>query len=173
MMVLYSAYVGVYYNVIIAYSVYYFFASLDSTLPWIDCDNYWNSDFCGSKVASYDNITLASVLTKNNIAFNATNITSVAHSLKISAAEEYYYKHILNKVEDMDGEGAHDIVWQIVVVLLVAWTVVFFSLIRGIKSSGKVVWFTAIFPYSAFGMRYFHKIVKHMFTCFIFHFFHI
>ena len=47
----------------------------------------------------------------------------------------------------MNAENSHDLVWQIVVCLLIAWTVVFFSLIRGIKSSGKVVWFTALFPY--------------------------
>ena len=147
MMVLYSAYVGIYYNVIIAYSVYYFFSSLDSKLPWIDCNNYWNTDFCGSKVDTYSNTTLTNILNTNNISYTQDNLTSVVKSVKISPAEEYYYNHILKRVPDMDGENAHDIVWQIVVVLLVAWTVVFFSLIRGIKSSGKVVWFTAIFPY--------------------------
>ena len=37
--------------------------------------------------------------------------------------------------------------WQLVLCLLLAWIIVCASLIKGVKSSGKVVYFTAIFPY--------------------------
>ncbi|XP_033103090.1 sodium- and chloride-dependent taurine transporter-like [Anneissia japonica] len=39
------------------------------------------------------------------------------------------------------------VVWQLALCLLLAWLIVFFCLVRGIKSSGKVVYFTATFPY--------------------------
>ena len=42
-MVCISAMVGIYYNVIIAYTVFYFFSSLTSALPWESCDNEWNN----------------------------------------------------------------------------------------------------------------------------------
>ena len=35
--------VGIYYNMIIAYSSFYLFASFTSELPWSKCDNYWNN----------------------------------------------------------------------------------------------------------------------------------
>lgn len=134
MMVIYSAFVGIYYNVIIAYAIYYFFASLTSTanMPWEGCDSYWTTG------------TPCTVLGSN---------TSSAIKDGNSPAEFFFAKHVLNRVEAsggvlaMDMPGSHDINYKIVISLMVAWTVVFFSLIRGIKSSGKVVWFTAIFPY--------------------------
>lgn len=37
--------------------------------------------------------------------------------------------------------------WQLVLCLALGWIIAFFCLIRGIKSAGKVVYFTALFPY--------------------------
>lgn len=37
--------------------------------------------------------------------------------------------------------------WQLVVALAVAWIIAFFCVIKGIQSAGKVVYFTALFPY--------------------------
>merc|ERR1719210_232109 len=133
MMVLYSGFVGIYYNVIIAYSIFYFFTSVDSKTYWDSCDNYWNTDNC---------VTVGVTKTDE----------------QMTSTEEYFNYHILKKfyvnetsnanaLIDLSTQDSHDMVWQIVIVLLVAWTVVFFALIKGIKSSGKVVWFTAIFPY--------------------------
>ena len=45
-MVTTSTIIALYYNVIIAWSIYYFFASMTSDLPWTDCDNWWNSAQC-------------------------------------------------------------------------------------------------------------------------------
>ena len=35
-----------YYNVIIAWSLYYFASSFYSPLPWAGCDNSWNTEKC-------------------------------------------------------------------------------------------------------------------------------
>jgi len=44
--VLITACIIIYYNVIVAYCIYYFFASMTSTLPWSFCDNDWNTCEC-------------------------------------------------------------------------------------------------------------------------------
>lgn len=45
-MVITCTIIGLYYNVIIAWSLYYFFASMTSQLPWEYCGNWWNTDYC-------------------------------------------------------------------------------------------------------------------------------
>ena len=37
---------NVFYNIILAWAVYYFFASFADVLPWSNCDNKWNTDKC-------------------------------------------------------------------------------------------------------------------------------
>ncbi|KAJ1083226.1 hypothetical protein NDU88_003386 [Pleurodeles waltl] len=44
--ILIALYVGFYYNVIIAWSLYYLFSSFTTKLPWTSCGNKWNSPNC-------------------------------------------------------------------------------------------------------------------------------
>lgn len=37
---------GMYYNTVIGWAVYYLFASFRSELPWTNCDNPWNTLNC-------------------------------------------------------------------------------------------------------------------------------
>ena len=49
-MVVVSAWVAIYYNVIITYTIYYMFMSMTSSLPWIGCNHEWNTPFCSELV---------------------------------------------------------------------------------------------------------------------------
>lgn len=49
------------------------------------------------------------------------------------------------KSDISDGLGAPD--WRLTLCLAASWILIFFSLWKGVKSSGKVAYFTAIFPY--------------------------
>ena len=44
-MVVISGLVAIYYNMIIAYTLYYFFASLASEVPWQKCKDDWKDKY--------------------------------------------------------------------------------------------------------------------------------
>lgn len=39
-------YMGMYYNTIISWAVYYLMASFENPLPWTSCNNTWNTENC-------------------------------------------------------------------------------------------------------------------------------
>ncbi|KAF4528110.1 hypothetical protein B566_EDAN016591 [Ephemera danica] len=57
----------------------------------------------------------------------------------------FWYRNTLDVSPSIDEPGMPK--WWIVLCLLLAWTIVFFIVMKGIQSSGKVVYFTSLFPY--------------------------
>ena len=55
--------------------------------------------------------------------------------------------------EDTTWENVGALRWQLVLCLAVAWLIVCLCLIKGVQSSGKVVYFTALFPYLVLVIR--------------------
>jgi SNF family Na+-dependent transporter len=45
-MVVITSLCSVYYNVIMAWAFFYMFDSFRSTVPWKDCNNTWNTEYC-------------------------------------------------------------------------------------------------------------------------------
>ncbi|XP_010878851.1 sodium-dependent dopamine transporter [Esox lucius] len=124
--ILISLYVGFYYNVIIAWALFYLFSSFTGDLPWVHCNNTWNSPNCSDLWA-----------------FN----TSLNDSHKSTPAAEYFERGVLHL---QDSEGIADLGlprWQLTSCLGVVIVVLYFSLWKGVKTSGKVVWITATMPY--------------------------
>ncbi|XP_066595480.1 sodium-dependent dopamine transporter isoform X3 [Prorops nasuta] len=146
-------YVDFYYNVIIAWALRYFFASFSGMLPWTTCDNPWNTPNCREFDANvsyaFDYLSPQINSEFEQIARNSTELLlNLDNSTKYtSAAQEYFNRAIL---ELHQSEGLHDlgaIKWDIALCLLVVYLICYFSLWKGISTSGKVVWFTALFPY--------------------------
>ncbi|XP_021339166.1 uncharacterized protein LOC110440421 isoform X2 [Mizuhopecten yessoensis] len=54
-MVLSSAIVSVYYNMVNAWAFHFLFASMTGVLPWLGCDNYWNTEACSTNQYRVDN----------------------------------------------------------------------------------------------------------------------
>ncbi|XP_033127167.1 sodium- and chloride-dependent neutral and basic amino acid transporter B(0+)-like [Anneissia japonica] len=164
-MMVVSSYVAIYYNVIIMYAIYYLFSSFTSTLPWIGCNHSWNTPMCSEKytdcIAGKGIIALnASCIQLDNMTatdLEFYNITPTFETYDLSiyrdpfegmrkrATEEFWKEKVLVESDSMNEPGR--VVWQLALCLLLAWLIVFFCLVRGIKSSGKVVYFTATFPY--------------------------
>jgi len=59
-------YVAFYYNVIIAWSLYFLVASLTTQLPWTTCDNDWNTPTCVANNYSVDPMDRNDSNTTNN-----------------------------------------------------------------------------------------------------------
>ena len=64
---------------------------------------------------------------------------------------------MLNQSEGIDEIGPPQ--WKLVLCLLAAWVIVFLCLIKGVNSSGKVVWFTATFPYIILIILFFRAVL--------------
>ncbi|XP_059833418.1 sodium- and chloride-dependent neutral and basic amino acid transporter B(0+)-like isoform X7 [Hypanus sabinus] len=141
------------YNCIIAYSLYYLFVSFQSPLPWADCFSWWGADETCSRTPrdplcnltldnGYSEIVNTTWLQRNNRTCSNGSEIYVPHQ---SPSEQYWDKGVLHRSSLMDEMG--NIVWHLALSLLLAWLIIGAALSKGIKSSGKVVYFTAIFPY--------------------------
>lgn len=74
------------------------------------------------------------------------NTTSCNLDLKVPS-EEFWERFVL-RLHESDGlDDLGGVSLKLVVCLILAWSVIFFCIIKGVKSSGKVVYFTATFPY--------------------------
>ncbi|XP_078542064.1 sodium- and chloride-dependent neutral and basic amino acid transporter B(0+)-like isoform X2 [Lissotriton helveticus] len=138
-MVITSTIVSIYYNVIVAYSLYYLFASFQRILPWSDCSN-WANETCSKPLRDECNMTLD---TKGK---NVNCISNDTSGPPQDLPSKLYWDNVaLRRSSGLDDTGV--VVWYLVLCNLLAWIMVAAALFRGIKSSGKVVYFTAIFPY--------------------------
>ncbi|XP_054437192.1 sodium-dependent serotonin transporter-like [Pteronotus mesoamericanus] len=119
-------YTASYYNTIMAWALYYLLSSFTNQLPWTSCKNPWNTGNC----TNY---------------FSEDNITWTPYST--SPAEEFYTRHVLQLHRSKGLQDLGGISWQLTLCILLVFTVIYFSIWKGIKTSGKVVWVTATFPY--------------------------
>ncbi|XP_054002781.1 sodium- and chloride-dependent transporter XTRP3 isoform X2 [Hylaeus anthracinus] len=69
----------------------------------------------------------------------------VEECVKSSETAYFWYRTTLDAAPSI--EAGQSLKWWIVLCLLLSWIVVFFIVMKGIQSSGKVVYFTSMFPY--------------------------
>ncbi|CAG06939.1 unnamed protein product, partial [Tetraodon nigroviridis] len=122
--VLYSS---IYYIVILAWAFLYLFFSFNSELPWASCTNAWNTANC----VEFDRRG------------NGSNWTFPHNTT--SPVREFWERRILNITENIEDFGS--LRWELALCLLLAWIICYFCIWKGVKSTGKVVYFTATFPY--------------------------
>lgn len=122
-----ALYIAFYYNTVMAWALYYLLSSFSSTLPWTTCTNTWNTVNCTHYLSTDMNVTW-------------TNTS-------ISPAEEFYTRQVLQVHLSPGLHELGSVSWQLALCLLFIFTVVYFSIWKGVKTSGKVVWVTATFPY--------------------------
>ncbi|XP_060596173.1 sodium-dependent dopamine transporter-like [Ruditapes philippinarum] len=135
--VLIAFYTDFFYNVVIAWALHFFFASFTGNLPWEKCDNNWNTPLC-----------FEGIMDPPEVNSSDTNSTSGNQSLqRVSPAHEYFERGMLQLHKSGGIFAVGQINWQLMLCLLGVYLICYFSLWKGIHTSGKVVWFTALFPY--------------------------
>ncbi|XP_032833846.1 sodium- and chloride-dependent glycine transporter 2 [Petromyzon marinus] len=152
-MLIISVLIAIYYNIIICYTLFYLFASFTSALPWGSCTNEWNTPNCrGPRHEQMDACLGILNLTGRPLnssvcerLFGNVSLANRTRPESVSGSEEYFKFFVLKISEGIDRPG--EIRWHLALCLLLAWIIVYLCLVRGIKTSGKVVYFTATFPY--------------------------
>ncbi|XP_017564575.1 sodium- and chloride-dependent GABA transporter 2-like [Pygocentrus nattereri] len=117
---------GMCYMMILAWALFYLTFSFSSELPWASCNNPWNTDDCR--------------VVGNNHTFNWTQQTN-----STSAATEFWERRVLSVSSGIEEIGK--VHWEILLCLGAVWIISYFCIWKGVKSTGKVVYFTATFPY--------------------------
>ncbi|XP_037961169.1 sodium- and chloride-dependent glycine transporter 1 [Teleopsis dalmanni] len=115
-----------YYSVILAYPLLFMKKIFTNTLPWTSCNNSWNTEHC---------------IDISELAHH--NFTD--HSGFKTPADEFFHLEILKLSSGISELG--EIVWPLFWCLVLAWLAVYICIIKGIKTVGKVVYFTATFPF--------------------------
>ncbi|XP_037958165.1 sodium- and chloride-dependent GABA transporter ine isoform X2 [Teleopsis dalmanni] len=114
-----------YFSVIIAYAIYYFFTAFKPYMPWVDCKNRWNTPYCW----------VPQRLEVNMTAPNSSRTPS----------EEFFENKVLQISPGIEYPGLMR--WELFACLICAWLMVYFATWKSIKSSAKVRYFTATFPF--------------------------
>ncbi|GAA6090164.1 sodium- and chloride-dependent GABA transporter 2-like, partial [Tachysurus ichikawai] len=120
-------YCNIYCIITMAWAFFYLFTSFSTELPWANCTNAWNTETC-FEFDKNDNFSYSS------IPENAT-----------SPAKEFWERRVLNLTSSVHELGS--VRWELAACLLLSWIICYFSVWKGVKSTGKVVYFTATFPY--------------------------
>ncbi|KAM6989145.1 sodium- and chloride-dependent GABA transporter 2-like [Tautogolabrus adspersus] len=119
-------YTVMYYIVILAWAFLYLFSTFNDVLPWASCNNTWNTEDCVDYRLDYSSHV--------SLSQNAT-----------SSVEEFWQRRVLGLSGGIEEMGA--VRWDLAGCLLLSWIICYFCTWKGVKSSGKVVYFTATFPY--------------------------
>ncbi|XP_045899053.1 sodium- and chloride-dependent GABA transporter 2-like [Micropterus dolomieu] len=114
-----------YYIIVLAWGIFYLSFCFSWDLAWSSCNNTWNTENCVE-------------FQRRNTSLNQTgNITS--------PVLEFWERRALRISPGIDHMGSLN--WDLALCLFIAWVMCYFCIWKGVKSTGKVVYFTATFPY--------------------------
>ncbi|XP_014673494.1 PREDICTED: sodium-dependent dopamine transporter-like [Priapulus caudatus] len=131
--VIIAFYVDFFYNVVIAWALYYFFASWTLNLPWVGCDNPWNTDDCFDgdplKYDDYVYPTWANALGWIIAMSSVFMIPAMALYTLATTPGDTFLERLRTSITPLaDQEAAA-------------------RAVKNDQTEVRVVWFTAIFPY--------------------------
>uniref|UniRef100_A0A8C0SXI3 Transporter n=2 Tax=Canis lupus familiaris TaxID=9615 RepID=A0A8C0SXI3_CANLF len=127
-------YCNTYYIMVLAWGFYYLVKSFTTTLPWATCGHTWNTPDC-VEIFRHEDCANASL----------ANLTCDQLADRRSPVIEFWENKVLRLSGGLEVPGALN--WEVTLCLLACWVLVYFCVWKGVKSTGKIVYFTATFPY--------------------------
>jgi len=124
--------VCLYYNVILAWCMIYFVNSFKNPLPWSQCPK--------------------ELVRKGNQTFEKV----VEECSKSSPTLYFWYRSTLDISSSIDDGGKVN--WTVSLSLFSVWALCWLCMVRGIKSTGKVVYVTAILPLIILAVMFFRGV---------------
>ncbi|EFB23949.1 hypothetical protein PANDA_006283, partial [Ailuropoda melanoleuca] len=116
--------VGLYYSVLMAWSLFYLVQSFQSPLPWSTCPLLRNSSDFGEKRG------------KKRANPECERTTSTTY---------FWYRNVLKATDEIEMGGLP--VMHLSVSLFVTWLIICISMIKGPKSTGKMLYVSVLLPY--------------------------
>uniref|UniRef100_A0A7N6BMK8 Transporter n=1 Tax=Anabas testudineus TaxID=64144 RepID=A0A7N6BMK8_ANATE len=123
-----------YYIMILVWGLYFLFHSFTNQLPWATCGHPWNTPNCTQDFRR----------TCHNRSAAQPALCVETEGMR-SPVIEFWERKVLRLSSGLHEPG--DISYEMVLCLIVTWVIVYFCMWKGVKSTGKVVYFTALFPY--------------------------
>ncbi|CAN9515550.1 unnamed protein product [Ophioblennius macclurei] len=145
-----------YYIMILVWGLYFLFHSFTNPLPWATCGNAWNTPNCTEdfRRVCYNHSALQPASPFNLSHRAPLNLTALPSLVNGSCVEpegmrspviEFWERKVLRLSGGLHELGS--ISYEMVLCLIATWIIVYFCMWKGVKSTGKVVYFTALFPY--------------------------
>ncbi|XP_067382168.1 sodium- and chloride-dependent creatine transporter 1 isoform X2 [Channa argus] len=152
-----------YYIMILVWGLYFLFHSFTNQLPWATCGHPWNTPNCTQDFRRTCHNRSAAQLALASSGATPSNLLSVTSPLNLTSAQlllngsctevegmrspviEFWERKVLRLSGGLHEPG--DISYEMVLCLIATWIIVYFCMWKGVKSTGKVVYFTALFPY--------------------------
>uniref|UniRef100_A0A673KDM4 Sodium- and chloride-dependent creatine transporter 1-like n=1 Tax=Sinocyclocheilus rhinocerous TaxID=307959 RepID=A0A673KDM4_9TELE len=127
---------------VLVWGLYFLAHSFTSPLPWATCGHEWNTVNCTTNFS--------------RVCFTQSLASCLEHTGLRSSVMEFWERKVLRLSGGLDEVG--DISGYMVLCLLATWVIVYFCIWKGVKSAGKVVYFTAVFPYLVLVVLFVHGV---------------
>ncbi|KAF7638798.1 hypothetical protein Mgra_00001881 [Meloidogyne graminicola] len=157
-MAMVSLLIGIYYNVIVAWTLIYLWTILTgNSFQFSSCTNEFNTIYCSSSLedlrcskelntstleAFYFNKTCSFI---NDINAKTLRDETFNNLSAVSPAEEFFERYVLEKTSTLSEFGGFNI--KMVISLGIAWLFTTLVLVKGVEVMGKIAWFTGTTPY--------------------------
>ena len=123
---------GTYYTLLIAYVLFYLFASFQNPPAW-------GSTFCGL-----------------NTSIPRELLPTASQTCLNESSRFFYYMSVVQASPSIGEIGGFN--WKIFLLLFASWLILYLCTFNGIKTSGKVVYVTATLPYIVLTIMFFRAI---------------